>query len=463
MVETDDVGELKALVLSLLAKIQQLEARVRELETENTELRRQLGLNPTNSHKPPSAQGYAKKPALPKPPGGKVGGQLGHPGKSLGFVDNPDQIQSHHATHCPDCGRALSGQGQLVLRRQVFDLPQPRLTVTEHHLIQHHCPCGCVVRGKFPALVTAPVQYGSRIHALSSLLNIDYRLPLARVSQLWSELTGYTYNESTLHTANQRLFDRLAPIEEQIKTALTAAPVTHHDETGIRVSGHLRWLHVSCSALMTYLFVHPKRGREALESAQSVFKDCLGWTVHDCWSSYFSVGKGRHSLCGAHLMRELQALIEAHSTWAKLMQAFLLDLYRLTRPGPLPPTHHAFWRDAYQTLCEAADQEELPPQHGSRGRPRQSKGRNLLARLVLHQDAVLAFAFESGVPFTNNQAERDLRGAKVKQRVSNCFRTADGAAHYARISGFVSTMRKNKQDILQQLVNVLSGSFQWAT
>ncbi|TAE21744.1 MAG: IS66 family transposase [Cytophagales bacterium] len=259
------------------------------------------------------------------------------------------------------------------------------------------------------------------------------------------------------------LFERLAPIEGQIKTALTAAPVTHHDETGILVKGKLHWLHVTCTAFWTYLFVHPNRGRKALESPQSIFSNCTGWTVHDCWASYFSVGKGRHSLCGAHLLRELQALIEADSDWAKLMQTFLLELYRLTRPGPLPVTHHAFWRAEYEAICGLADKVEVLPLPASRGRPRQSKGRNLLDRLVIHQDAVLAFAFEPGVAFTNNQAERDLRAVKVKQRVSNCFRTESGAAHYARLAGFISTMRKNKQDVLAQLTNVLSGSFQWAT
>ena len=104
---------------------------------------------------------------------------------------------------------------------------------------------------------------------------------------------------------------------------------------------------------------------------------------------------------------------------------------------------------------------DLP--NGWTSRAKRSKGRCLLDRLMLHQEAVLAFAFEPGVPFTNNQAERDLRPVKVKQRASGCFRTESGASIYARIAGFISTMRKNGRNVVDELASVLSGSFQWAT
>ena len=180
------------------------------------------------------------------------------------------------------------------------------------------------------------------------------------------------------------------------------------------------------------------------------------------------MGKGRHALCGAHLLRELTALIEQGSEWAKAMHGYLLEAYKASRQGPIVAFEQIHWRSRYEQLCEQADDQELPPllffkPNGQTRRANRSKGRNLLERLMLHQDAVLAFAFEPGVPLTNNQAERDLRPVKVKQRVSGCFRTESGAAIYARIAGFVSTMRKNGRNVFDQLVSVLSGSFQWAT
>lgn len=467
-----DTGELKALISSLLAEVQCLKDRVQELELENAELKARLAQNSANSHKPPSTDGLAKKPlikpALSKEVGKKVGGQPGHPGKTLQFVEQPDLIHTHQLTQCHQCGLLLQGLGQVVARRQVFDLPQPRLWVEEHRVVAHQCTCGCVQKGQFPVGVDAPVQYGSRIQAQSVLLNVDYRLPFAKVQQFWADLTGYAYNPSTLVSVQTTLDEQLIPIQEQIKEQLKAAAVCHFDETGVRVAGKLQWLHVASNQHYTHLFVHPKRGQEALLAPQSIFSDCHNWTVHDCWASYFSVGKGRHALCGAHLLRELAALIEQGSKWANAMHSYLLEAYKASRHGPLLTPEAVPWRDYYEQLCGQADQEELPPlvffkANGHTGRSKRNKGRNLLDRLILHQEAVLAFAFEPGVPFTNNQAERDLRPVKVKQRVSGCFRTESGAGVYARISGFVSTMRKNGRNAVDELASVLGGSFQWAT
>ena len=382
-------------------------------------------------------------------------------------------IHTHQPTQCQQCGLPFQGSGQLVARRHVFDLPQPRLFVEEHRVVAHQCACGCVQTGSFPAGVDAPLQYGPRIEAQSVLLNVDYRIPFAKIRQFWTDLTGYAYNPATLVSVQTALDEQLVPIEAQIKAQLTQAAVCHFDETGLRVGGKLQWLHRSADAvasneLYTHLFVHPKRGQDALLSPQSIFGACLHWTVHDCWASYFKAGKGRHALCGAHLLRELAALIEQGSGWAKAMHTYLLEAYKASRHGPLLVPERMHWRHCYEQLCGQADEEELPPlvffkADGRTGRAKRSKGRNLLDRLILHQDAVLAFAFEPGVPFTNNQAEGDLRPVKVKQRVSGCFRTRSGAAIYARIAGFVSTMRKNGRNVVDALASVLSSSFQWAT
>lgn len=454
MVETNDISQLKALVETLQAENDALRAVIFDLQA-------RLSLNSTNSHKPPSSAGYGKKSAFPKPPGGKVGGQIGHSGNTLELTRQPDSVQQHWPSQCPICQKELAQEGVIVARRQVFDLPQPRLQVHEHQLMETTCRCGCQVRGRFPQSVLAPVQYGPRLLALSSLLNTDYRLPFAKISTLFGDLFGYRVNESTIWAANRGLYNQLDSVESTIREALRTSPLVHVDETGLRVEGKLNWLHVVCNPVFTYLFVHLKRGKVALDSAQSAVADFSGWLIHDCWQSYFSLTKARHGLCGAHLIRELQACFEQGSQWAGLMQSFLWDAYKASRNGPVELDQQTHWQSRYGLICEQGLAEEPVLQARPRGRPKQSKGRNLLHRLVEHESAVLAFAFEVGVPFTNNQAERDIRPAKVKQKVSNCFRTQAGADHYARITGFVSTMRKNQQDVLAQLTNVLSGSFTW--
>lgn len=467
MVETNDIAELKALIISLQAEIMRLRA-------ENEELKKRLAQNSANSHQPPALDGFAKKtikPGLPNQKIKKQGGQLGHPGKTLLMVETPDTIIEHRPTHCQQCGQDLTRtKPTLLQRRQVFDLPQPRLYVEEHRQLTLLCACGCVNTGQFPAFITAPVQYGVRIHAQSILFNVDYKLPFAKVSQLWADLTGYAYNPATLTTAQAALYEQLSPIEAQIKQQLQTAEVCHFDETGVRVGGKLHWLHVACTAFFTYLFVHPSRGQKALKATQSVFEDCTNWLVHDCWSSYFVAGKGRHALCGAHLLRELQAQIEGGRVWAGHLHEYLLTLYKATRHGPLPANERRSWQAVYRQLCEQGLAEELPPLtfYNKAGkalnkRPKQSKGRNLLDRLIAHEQAVLAFAFEVGVPFTNNEAERALRPAKIKQKVSGGFRTQTGVHTYARITGFIATMRKQKCNVVEQLANVLTGRFQWTT
>lgn len=467
MIESNDIAELKALIISLQAEIVRLRA-------ENLDLKARLAQNSTNSHKPPASDGMAKKtikPALPSDKSKKRGGQQGHPGKTLLMVDTPDTIIEHRPAHCQRCGQDLTRlTPSLGQRRQVFDLPQPRLYVEEHRQLILNCLCGCVNLGQFPAWVAAPVQYGPRIQAQSILFNIDYKLPFAKVAQLWADLTGYAYNPATLTNAQTSLYHQLLPIEEQLKAQLQAARVCHFDETGIRVGGKLHWLHTACTAFCTYLFVHPKRGQVALKATQSVFERCTNWLIHDCWSSYFVVGTGHHALCGAHLLRELQGQIDQGRRWANDLHAYLICLYQASRWGPLPANERRSWQETYRQLCEQGLEEEMPPLifYNKAGvalnkRPKQSSGRNLLNRLMVHEEAVLAFAFEAGVPFSNNEAERALRPAKIKQKVSGGFRTESGAHTYARITGFISTLRKQGYSVVEQLANVLKGSFQWTT
>lgn len=465
MVSPNDIAQLKALIADLQQQNEQLRA-------ENAELRARLIKNSTNSHKPPSSDGLAKKPAiqpaLPKQTGKKQGGQVGHKGDTLQMTQTPDQIIVQQASHCQQCGLAVQGEGQLITRRQVFDLPKPRLEVVEYQVRAHTCRCGCVTQGQFPPHVNAPVQYGPWLIATSLVLNADYRIPLQKLSDLWQQWVGQRVNTATLLRAQAQIHGQLEPIEAHIKEQIIAAPVSHHDETGVRAGGKLHWGWVSCTALWTYLFIHARRGKEALQSAQSIFEECLGWTVHDCWAAYFAVGKGRHALCGAHLVRELQGLRERGRSWAGAMQAHLLCLYKQSREGPLQGAARQEALAQYRRLLELGHQQEyhivfLNQQGLAHGQQYRSRGYALLKRLEERQAQVLAFALKAGVPFTNNQAERDLRHLKVKQRVSQCFRTEEGAARYARLSGFLSTMRKQGHNVFEQLTAVMDGTFAWKT
>lgn len=445
----DAIESLKALIQKLLEENAQLKA-------ENAELRRRLGLDSRNSHKPPSSDGYRKKtvkPGLPKAEKAK-GGQTGHAGKTLKRVETPDHVKVHLPGQCHCCGRPfLADEAEnIVQSRQVFDVPEAKLNVTEHRLAQVTC-CGLVQRGDYPPHVTAAVQYGPGVRAFVTQLSVDHKMPLEQISQLFEDLYGYDLNTATVEDALERAYELTEAVEAQVIAQLQAADCVHFDETGLRAAGKLHWLHVASTATLTHLFVHEKRGGKALTDEASVLKDFNGIAVHDCWSPYFNFTLARHVLCGAHLLRELWGLWENGSRWAEAMHGFLLGLYKLPRPVADPEAT----RLRYRSILDAADREEPPPQPGKRGKPKQSKGRNLLNRLREHEDGVLAFALEAGIPFTNNQAERDLRPAKVKQKVSGCFRTKAGAKAYARIQAAISTFRKQGLKVFTMLRDLFSG------
>lgn len=434
------------------------------LKQENASLLSRLNQNSKNSNKPPSSEGLSKRPSTKSSPKGKQGGQLGHEGKSLKQVDKVDFSKVHHAASCTCCGKSFTSEDveRTVYNRQVFDIPEPRLTVIEHKLGIITC-CKQEHIGVFPDNVRGAVQYGDNIKALAVLLNTEYRLPYEKISQLLGDLFGSSMNESTIVTATEECFTALACVEEQIKTAILDTPVVHFDETGMRVEGKLHWFHVACTTLLTYLFVHAKRGKEALHSDKSLIKDFTHRAVHDCWASYFEFINATHSLCGAHIQRELTALIENGSVWAKEMHSFLSDLLKASQDTAINEVDKLAWIQKYQTISDKADKEEPPPKKGKRGRPQNSKGRNLLNRLVAHQSGILAFAFDQGIPFTNNQAERDIRHVKIKQKVAMSFRKFRGAEIYARIQSFVITTRKQEQNTFNELRKIMRGeTYQFA-
>ncbi len=374
------------------------------------------------------------------------------------MVDRPDAVVVHHAPSCSCCSKVFSPADvvEIAQKRQVFDIPAPCMEVTEHQLGVVVC-CGRRHLGSFPPEASQPVQYGSRVKALSVLLNNDYKLPLEKIEQLIGDLWGCSFNESTVVTANAKMYERLESVEGQIKEAILASETAHFDETGMRVEKGLHWFHVASIAWFTYLFVHKKRGREALESEGSLLKDFQNRAVHDCWEPYFGFKQCQHALCGAHLLRELTNLTENGSKWAVKMKEFVLDLYQSSQKAALVVADRQAWEREFEHNCQLADKEEPPPKQGKRGKPKNSKGRNLLNRLLDHQDGWLAFAFVEGVPFSNNQAERDIRCLKTKQKVATNFQTFKGAQHYARIQSFTSTLRKHSMNVFQNLIDAFDG------
>ena len=461
-----DISSCHELLLKQQEQIKSLQQKVDDLLSKQAELTARLNSNSRNSSKPPSSDGLGKlptKPAFARKKGNKPGGKPGHTGRTLEICEQPQHFNEILPDLC-GCGGALDkSRAEVIEIRQVFDLPQPKLEVTEHIVLGCTCErCGAYNQGAFPEGVNARLQYGPGVKALLVLLNVGFKLPVNKIRLLFADLFGYAVNAATVVNAARKCSGSLVPSEQATKKNLLQSLVCHFDETGLRAAGSLHWLHVCCNSMFTYLFVHANRGKKALRDASvSLLPDFKGWAVHDCWSSYFKFLDCIHAICGAHLIRELAALSENVTAWATWYRRYFFTLYHMTEKGKgkLDKAQQEKAMLLFDKIWEHADRAEPPPKKpdNGKGKPKSTKGRNLLVRLKKHRQAVLAYALHGEVPFTNNQAERDLRPAKTKQKVAGAFRTLEGAQIYARIFGFISTARKHQRSVFNELKNAFEG------
>ncbi len=464
------IQQLLALLASQQQTITQLTERIEELE-------HRLGRNSRNSSQPPSSDGWGRPPrpsprSLRQPTDKKSGGQSGHKGKTLRFTAHPDRVVVHRPAECAECGCPLDDVPPIpgaTQRRQVIDLPVLSLETVEHHSHLISCP-ECTHRNYAPFPCEAPdsVQYGSHIKALCVYLMSYQLLPYERTAELLTDLFGAAPSEGTLYQAQQGAAQELEPVEDAIRQSLRQAGVAHFDETGIYIEGKRQWLHVAGTRHLTLYMAHPKRGEKATTQMGVLpgFGGFGGVAVHDGYQS-FRVYECLHALCNAHHLRELQALQEQGQAWATQMKGLLVqikvavDASREAGQHSLPEESLLSFEGRYRELVAQGLEQNPPnppPPEPRRGKVKQSKAYNLLVRLRDYEEDVLRFMHDFRVPFDNNQAERDLRMAKVRQKVSGCFRSQRGAEAFCRIRGYISTLRKQRLHILSALVQLFRGA-----
>ena len=465
-------------------ELDRLQAEFATLKAENAALRRdgqslrdkvqaleqKAAQDSHNSSKPPSSDGLAKpKPKSLRPPSQRpTGGQPGHPGQTLRQVEKPDRTVRHPIERCSGCGRSLAQQApDRVERRQVFDLPEPKLEVTEHQAEVKTCACGCVNRAAFPPEAAAPVQYGLRLKSVALYLKEYQLLPFDRLTEIMRDLFGCdTFSEGTLANLTAACARRLEPVEALIRELAAKSEVAGFDETGVRATGSLHWLHTVSTHWLTWYFAHKRRGREAMNAA-NILPNFRGRAVHDFWDSYLEYDCD-HAFCNAHLLRELTFLWEEQDQqWAKSMIDHLLgikDAVATARDAglaSLPDTNLDHFLKRYQHIVATGYAQnpitEAPTAPKRRGRRKQSKARNLLDRFRDYPDGILAFMRDFSVPFDNNLSERDLRMMKLRQKISGTFRSFDALVDFCRIRGYVSTARKNGLNALDALRRVFLG------
>jgi len=448
---------LAALVVSLRRELAEARERIAELEA-------RLRQNPRNSSRPPSSEGLAKPAprSLRKKSGRKPGGQDGHKGTTLAQVARPDREIRHEPGCCGRCRAGLAGRPvTAVERRQVFDLPPVRAEVTEHQLIERECGCGHRTRGAAPRDVRAPVQYGPRTAAVIVYLHAGQFLSKDRTAVALGELFGIPCSSGTVAALTARAAGRLDGFLEHVRGQVAASEVAGFDETGFRVAGRLAWVHCARTGKYTLLMVHPKRGTKAME-AMGVLPRFAGVAVHDAWAPYDTYTAPEHQLCCAHAQRELQAVTDAAPPgrwcWASqaagslaAMQALVSEAISHGRDAVDPAALAAqvrLFRSA--TLIGAA-------QTAARSGPLMRKHNALARRLLDRQGDYLRFTTDLRAPPDNNGSERDIRMAKLRQKVSGCLRTMAGARQFCAIRSYLSTAAKHGLSFFDALVMLTDG------
>jgi len=425
--------------------LNEMKEDIRVLKEENQRLKSQ---NSRNSSQPPSHD-FGRVPrqkSLRKPSNRKSGGQQGHKGTTLFQSSNPDHIVKHTPEACcPDCGKIHSVDAfTLQSKRQVVDIPPIQASVTEHQVYQVQCNCGRLSTGKFPAGVTAPVQYGSRLTSFVSYLSTRQYIPFGRLPELLKCICNVSLSEGTIYNMLNRVADSLLPVYEGIKQDVVKATVIGSDESGVKVNSDNYWTWTWQSSSETFITIAPSRGYVTIENE---FPDGFPGAilVSDSLSAQLKTPALLHQLCMAHLMRELNAFIESsENQWARLLKTVFekaIELKKTLTPDQYdePLEERLLIEQALDELLKCQLQENVPRL------PAFQK------RLRKWRDAIFTFLYHPDVPFDNNGSERAIRNIKVKQKVSGGFRSDRGATIFAIIRSAIDTWIKRSADIFNML------------
>ncbi len=438
-----------------------LEQKLEKLMTRINELEHKAKLNSSNSGKPPSTDGLAKKNTIPKSilaahekKKKKAKNTSRKEQNHLAQIENPDYVINHQAQSCRHCGTDLSRTpSEHFEKKQVFDIPKPRFEVTEHRIHSTLCP-GCQREnvGVAPNHAKGHTQYGSHFAAFCIYLNTKHMIPYNRIAALSLEIFGRRVSEQVIINAIESFGkiceEALPTIEERIRSGA----VKHQDESGLRVAGSLHWQLVASSESWTKYWVSKKRGE--------VMRNLTGILSRDCFAPYDSYNPDADmALCNAHLLRELEAIKKLpRQRWAGSMQKLLLMMKDekaryVPNAKPIPKKRLDRLIARYDRLVQSCYERFVKPD--SANSKVEKKAVALIGRLLTRKADILRFFMEPLAPFTNNAAENNIRMTKVRQKISGCFRTLAGAKTFSSIRSVIVTWSKQDRDIIDAIVEAL--------
>ena len=456
----------------LRAQLAEKDAEIAMQAAEIQKLKEQLRKNSQNSSKPPSSDGYKK----PRPvsnretTGRKPGGQAGHKGHGMKMIQ-PDVIEDvvHIPEKCVGCSHfgECAKVGSSPVRNEIdVDI---RTILKRHHTESYSCclEAGSVISGEFPEDIRSSMQYGPGVKALAATLNTEGMMSVQRTHDFLSAVLGFSVCTGTIASMVHELACQVSVTVESIFHTLLSSPVNNCDGTGFRVDGSLYWLHSVCNAEFTFLSVQNKRGEKGMR-AIGFLPEYAGIIVTDCLGAYWKFPGLQHAICNAHLLRELKGISEndAGQLWAKDLRSLLQEMDHCRNEAmqagfqALPPAKVLDFQVRYdKILADAAEANPIPPRKSwQRGKTPKGRVRSLIDRMVDHRAEILLFLTDFRVPFTNNLAEQSVRMAKVKGKVSGCFRSTSGADDFATIMSFIGSVKKHCKNVFSSVTAAFKGN-----
>ena len=425
-----------------------LRLKVAKLEEKIATLKRKK--NSRNSSIPPSQDPNRSKrnTSLRKKGEKPNGGQPGHKGTTLEFTATPDEIVDLEPDTCDNCGKSLDldalTRGET---RQVIDIPPMHTITTEYRTYEGLCSCGCTTVAPFPAHTKPGISYGPNIEATIAYLSVRQFISIVRIQEFFSGVFNLSLSQGTIQNKLRSFHEKCFDSYEAIKNELKKSKWVGTDETWITVNGKKAWFWVWRNAYAVFIVFSSNRKQQTIFD---VFGNDLKQVklVHDRYAPHFNTNAKSHQLCTAHLLRDLNGIIElSKDAWPVLFKQLLMDALELNGKMKQNP-ENTFQQEVSQIKSRAAILLEEPP-----GKYKH-KLRTFIEAMIKYQNYLFLYLDDPDVPPDNNISERAIRPAKVKLKVSGQFKTQIGAEMFARIRSVVDSTYNDGFTIFERFIQI---------
>lgn len=438
------IKQLFQVITDQAAIIVKLEARISDLEEEVHQLK-----HPKNSNTgsvPPSKEDNRKNRSLRGKSGKKSGGQPGHEGSTLQFSLAPDHTIKHIPNFCGNCQKDMSSLNEeLISKRQVVDLPIVKPIYTQHECYQRTCSCGHVNRSNFPSQIKAPIQYGANVESLIAYLSVRQYMPYDRISEYLKDAYNMPISQGSIKNLLDSFTEKAGLAYQRIKENIAKAVVVGADETGVKVDGEKFWIHTWQDLYNTFIAVSESRGIKAVkDNFPHGFPASI--LVSDAWAAQLATPAQSHQLCMAHLLRDLNHLIEIYPNhgWPAKMKQLIQDSLKFRK---------TLQAEGFQSNKKQLDQMEVD-MDALLDVELDKKYKKIIPfrkRLIKNRNYLFNYLYHILVPPDNNGSERAIRNVKIKQKVSGQFRSEAGARSFAIIRSVIDTIIKRNKNIFDCL------------